>query len=139
MLLLTLIFEIYFVSYIFRFKSDEERIPVHLIVDQTFPSLLNIFNKLVQIANPPVDVADYIKLICKIFWSSIYVRLFMSIFHPVSFFFFSFQVILWHSKRDEFELPTFAFIIKVTSCFNYAYPGRKNNTFPCMSMRVKLI
>lgn len=62
-----------FCFFVFRFKSDDERTPVNLIVDQTFPSLLNIFSKLVQITNPPVDVADYIKLICKIFWSSIYV------------------------------------------------------------------
>jgi len=26
-------------------------------------------------SNPPIDVAELIKLICKIFWSSIYVRL----------------------------------------------------------------
>ena len=58
---------------IFRFKSDEERTPVHRIVDETFPQLLDIFNRLVQIVNPPLEVADLIKLICKIFWSSIYV------------------------------------------------------------------
>lgn len=56
-----------------RFKSDEERTPVYHIVEETFPHLLNIFNKLVQIANPAIEVADLIKLICKIFWSSIYV------------------------------------------------------------------
>lgn len=56
-----------------RFKSDEERIPVYHIVEETFRHLLNIFNKLVQIANPTIEVADLIKLICKIFWSSIYV------------------------------------------------------------------
>ena len=60
--------------YILRFKSDEERTPVYHIVEETFPHLLNIFNRLVQIVNPPLDVADLIKLICKIFWSSIYVR-----------------------------------------------------------------
>ncbi|KAM7255965.1 hypothetical protein ACFE04_011706 [Oxalis oulophora] len=56
----------------YEFKSDEERTPVYHIVEQTFPHLLNIFNKLVQIPNPPIEVADLIKLICKIFWSSIY-------------------------------------------------------------------
>jgi hypothetical protein len=59
--------------YVLRFKSDEERTPVHRIVEETFPHLLNIFNRLVQIVNPSLDVADLIKLICKIFWSSIYV------------------------------------------------------------------
>lgn len=56
-----------------RFKSDEERTPVYHIVEETFSHLLNIFNKLVQIPNPSLEVADLIKLICKIFWSSIYV------------------------------------------------------------------
>ncbi|CAL5347834.1 unnamed protein product [Camellia sinensis] len=57
----------------YEFKSDEERTPVHLIVEETFPNLLSIFNSLVQIVNPSLEVADLIKLICKIFWSSIYV------------------------------------------------------------------
>jgi len=61
----------------YRFKSDDERTPVYLIVEETFPPLLNIFSKLVQIPNPPLDVAELIKLICKIFWSSIYVGLFL--------------------------------------------------------------
>ncbi|CAL5413979.1 unnamed protein product [Camellia sinensis] len=56
----------------YEFKSDEERTPVHLIVEETFPNLLSIFNSLVQIVNPSLEVADLIKLICKIFWSSIY-------------------------------------------------------------------
>lgn len=64
---------IYF--YLFwRFKSEDERIPLYHIVEETFPRLLSIFSKLVQIVNPPIEVADLIKLICKIFWSSIYVR-----------------------------------------------------------------
>ncbi|MCL7023061.1 hypothetical protein MKW94_001314, partial [Papaver nudicaule] len=54
------------------FKSDDERTPVYLIVEETFPYLLNIFSRLVQIVNPPLEIADLIKLICKIFWSSIY-------------------------------------------------------------------
>ncbi|PPS11488.1 hypothetical protein GOBAR_AA09154 [Gossypium barbadense] len=57
----------------YEFKSEEERTPVQHIVEETFPHLLNIFNKLVQIDKPSVEVADLIKLVCKIFWSSIYV------------------------------------------------------------------
>ncbi|KAK4483373.1 hypothetical protein RD792_010559 [Penstemon davidsonii] len=64
------------------FKSDEERMPVHYIVEETFPHLLNIFNRLVQIANPSVEVADLIKLICKIFWSSIYLEIPKQLFNP---------------------------------------------------------
>ncbi|KAH7521474.1 hypothetical protein FEM48_Zijuj07G0037500 [Ziziphus jujuba var. spinosa] len=59
----------------YEFKSDEERVPVYHIVEETFPHLLNIFNKLVQIPNPSLEVADLIKLICKIFWSSIYLEI----------------------------------------------------------------
>ncbi|ESR56398.1 hypothetical protein CICLE_v100187402mg, partial [Citrus x clementina] len=57
------------------FKSDEERTPVYRIVEETFHHLLNIFNRLVQIVNPSLEVADLIKLICKIFWSSIYLEI----------------------------------------------------------------
>ncbi|CAN8285361.1 unnamed protein product [Cochlearia groenlandica] len=59
----------------YEFKSDEERTPVSRIVEETFPLLLNIFNGLVQIANPSLEIAEFIKLICKIFWSSIYLEL----------------------------------------------------------------
>ncbi|KAL0392541.1 UNVERIFIED_CONTAM: Importin beta-like SAD2 [Sesamum radiatum] len=66
----------------YEFKSDEERIPVHHIVEETFPHLLNIFNRLVQIVNPSIEVADLIKLICKIFWSSIYLEVPKQLFDP---------------------------------------------------------
>ncbi|XP_022761681.1 importin beta-like SAD2 isoform X3 [Durio zibethinus] len=59
----------------YEFKSEEERTPVHRIVEETFPHLLNIFNRLVQIEKPALGVADLIKLICKIFWSSIYLEI----------------------------------------------------------------
>ncbi|KAF7131703.1 hypothetical protein RHSIM_Rhsim09G0037400 [Rhododendron simsii] len=57
----------------YEFKSDDERTPVYQIVEETFPHLLSIFNRLVQIVHPSLEVADLMKLICKIFWSSIYV------------------------------------------------------------------
>ncbi|KAE8022774.1 hypothetical protein FH972_008548 [Carpinus fangiana] len=69
----------------YEFKSDEERTPVHRIVEETFPHLLNIFNRLVQIVNPSLDVADLIKLICKIFWSSIYLEIPKQLFDPNMF------------------------------------------------------
>ncbi|KAK2459212.1 secondary alcohol dehydrogenase (SADH2) [Trifolium repens] len=59
----------------YEFKSDEDRTPAYHIVEETFPHLLNIFNSLVQIPNPSLEVADLIKLICKIFWSSIYLEI----------------------------------------------------------------
>ncbi|KAL6970861.1 secondary alcohol dehydrogenase (SADH2) [Sarracenia purpurea var. burkii] len=66
----------------YEFKSDDERTPVYLIVDETFPHLLSIYNKLVQIVNPSLEVADLIKLICKIFWSSIYLEIPKQLFDP---------------------------------------------------------
>lgn len=66
----------------YEFKSDEERTPVHRIVEETFPHLLGIFNRLVQIVNPPLEVAELIKLICKIFWSSIYLEIPKQLFDP---------------------------------------------------------
>ncbi|KAM0916062.1 hypothetical protein ACQ4PT_010415 [Festuca glaucescens] len=66
----------------YEFKSEEERIPLYQIVEECFPRLLNIFNTLVQIANPPIEVADLIKLICKIFWSSIYLEIPKQLFEP---------------------------------------------------------
>ncbi|XP_020106837.1 importin beta-like SAD2 isoform X2 [Ananas comosus] len=66
----------------YEFKSDEERTPLYLIVEETFPSLLGIFSKLVQIVNPTIEVADLIKLICKIFWSSIYLEIPKQLFDP---------------------------------------------------------
>ncbi|GMI96070.1 enhanced miRNA activity 1, SUPER SENSITIVE TO ABA AND DROUGHT2, UNARMED 9 [Hibiscus trionum] len=59
----------------YEFKSEEERTPVHRIVEETFPHLLNIFSRLVQIDKPALEVAELIKLICKIFWSSIYLEI----------------------------------------------------------------
>ncbi|CAI0452218.1 unnamed protein product [Linum tenue] len=66
----------------YEFKSDEERIPVNRIVDETFQHLLNIFTRLVQIENPSLEVAELIKLICKIFWSSIYLEIPKQLFDP---------------------------------------------------------
>ncbi|XP_044485896.1 importin beta-like SAD2 isoform X2 [Mangifera indica] len=69
----------------YEFKSDEGRTPIHRIVEETFFHLLNIFNRLVQIPNPSLDIADLIKLICKIFWSSIYLDIPKQLFDPNAF------------------------------------------------------
>ncbi|KAK9159720.1 hypothetical protein Syun_006061 [Stephania yunnanensis] len=66
----------------YEFKSDEERTPVYLIVEETFPHLLNIFNRLIHIVNPSLEVAELIKLICKTFWSSIYLEIPKQLFDP---------------------------------------------------------
>ncbi|CAF2059526.1 unnamed protein product [Brassica napus] len=69
----------------YEFKSDEDRAPIYRVVEETFPHLLNIFNKLIHIENPSLEVADHIKLICKIFWSCIYLELPRPLFNPTFF------------------------------------------------------
>ncbi|KAE8723860.1 Importin beta-like SAD2 [Hibiscus syriacus] len=69
----------------YEFKSEEEKTPVHHIVEETFPHLLNIFNRLVQIEKPAVEVAYLIKLICKIFWSSVYLEIPKQLLDPNAF------------------------------------------------------
>ncbi|KAK7310225.1 hypothetical protein RJT34_07609 [Clitoria ternatea] len=59
----------------YEFKLYEDRTQLSHIVEETFPLLLNILNGLVHIANPSLEVAELIKLICKIFWSSIYMEI----------------------------------------------------------------
>ncbi|CAN8280002.1 unnamed protein product [Cochlearia groenlandica] len=66
----------------YEFKSDEDRAPIHRVIQETFPHLLNIFNKLVNIENPSIEVADHIKLVCKIFWSCMYLELPRPLFDP---------------------------------------------------------
>ncbi|XP_047315810.1 importin beta-like SAD2 [Impatiens glandulifera] len=66
----------------YEFKSDEDRVPVYQIVEETFPHLLNIFNGLVEVPNPSLDYAELIKLICKVFWSSIYLEIPKQLFDP---------------------------------------------------------
>jgi len=90
-----------------RYKSDEERTPVNGVVQQTFPLLLTIFNAFVQIPNPSIEVADLIKLICKIFWSSIYVR-----------FFFSLPFSSIYGKKNE-RIPS-SFPVKIKLSFSAA-------------------
>ncbi|KAJ7539565.1 hypothetical protein O6H91_11G100300 [Diphasiastrum complanatum] len=59
----------------YEFKDEEERLPVHVIIDTTFPVLYEIFKYLLAIPNPPIEISDLIKLICKIFWSSSYLEI----------------------------------------------------------------
>eukprot|EP00250_Pteridium_aquilinum_P010585 c19495_g1_i1 orf=322-3393(-) len=59
----------------YEFKDEEERRPVYQIIETTFPTLLEILNYLLSMPNPPIEVADLIKLTCKIFWSSVYMEI----------------------------------------------------------------
>eukprot|EP00850_Spirogloea_muscicola_P013908 SM000097S24761 [mRNA] locus=s97:152586:160145:+ [translate_table: standard] len=69
----------------YEFKhEDEERAPSHVLVSTTFPVLINIFKYLLSLPEPDAEIAILIKLICKIFWSSCYVRTSAPIPHQLS-------------------------------------------------------
>ncbi|CAH1416757.1 unnamed protein product [Lactuca virosa] len=59
----------------YEFKSYEERTPIHHVVEETFPHLLSILNRLVHIENPSIKVAYSIKLICKTYWFSMFMEI----------------------------------------------------------------
>lgn len=56
-----------------RFRDDDERAPLLAVVEQTFPYLISIFQGLLAVPNPPIEVAELLKLLCKVFWSANYV------------------------------------------------------------------
>ncbi|CAM6037581.1 unnamed protein product [Sphagnum compactum] len=58
----------------YEFKDEEERMPVYLIINTTFPVLLEILKYLLLLPNPAIEISDLIKLILKIFWSSAYLE-----------------------------------------------------------------
>jgi hypothetical protein len=69
----------------YEFKDEEERTPVYHIINTTFPVLLEILNHLLALPNPSIEVADLIKLILKIFWSSAYLEI-PKVLHDVNTF-----------------------------------------------------
>ncbi|KAG0567157.1 hypothetical protein KC19_7G115500 [Ceratodon purpureus] len=69
----------------YEFKDEEERMPVYTIINTTFPVLLEILNHLIALPNPAIEVADLIKLILKIFWSSAYLEI-PKVLHDVNTF-----------------------------------------------------
>ncbi|OAY85071.1 Importin beta-like SAD2, partial [Ananas comosus] len=48
---------------------------IRTIINVDYPEQWPVFNKTIRIANPSTEVADLIKNICKIFWSSVYVEI----------------------------------------------------------------
>lgn len=69
----------------YEFKDEEERMPVYHIINTTFPVLLEILNYLLALPNPAIEIADLIKLILKIFWSSAYLEI-PKVLHDVNTF-----------------------------------------------------
>ncbi|EIE23737.1 ARM repeat-containing protein [Coccomyxa subellipsoidea C-169] len=56
----------------YEFKDEEDRIPLGTLVDATFPILLRIFQGLLASESASLEVAELLKLVCKVFWSTTY-------------------------------------------------------------------
>lgn len=56
----------------YEFRDEEDRVPLQTIVNTTFPVLLPIFKHLLATDSPSPDLAQLLKLVCKIFWSTTY-------------------------------------------------------------------
>ncbi|KAK9818968.1 hypothetical protein WJX74_009075 [Apatococcus lobatus] len=54
----------------YEFKDEEERQPLVAIVNGTFPTLMQIFLGLIDVDSPSLELAEVLKLICKVFWST---------------------------------------------------------------------
>uniref|UniRef100_A0A383WBL3 Importin N-terminal domain-containing protein n=1 Tax=Tetradesmus obliquus TaxID=3088 RepID=A0A383WBL3_TETOB len=54
----------------YEFRDDEERAPMAPIVNASFPVLLGLLQQLVANPSPTAQVAEFMKLVCKIFWSA---------------------------------------------------------------------
>lgn len=64
-----------------RFRDEDERAPLVAVVAEVFPYLLSIFQGLLAVPSPPIEVAELLKLLCKIFWSTNYVSEGHPLFH----------------------------------------------------------
>ncbi|KAH7428022.1 hypothetical protein KP509_10G071600 [Ceratopteris richardii] len=69
----------------YEFKDEEERRPLYQIIETTFSTLLNFLNYLLSLQNPPIEVADLMKLTCKVFWSSVYLEIPKQLHDPTLF------------------------------------------------------
>jgi hypothetical protein len=56
----------------YEFRDEGERAPLIAMIDTTFPSILVVFQTLLANPSPSPDLAELLKLCCKIFWSSCY-------------------------------------------------------------------
>eukprot|EP00898_Chlorokybus_atmophyticus_P004844 jgi/Chlat1/5360/Chrsp35S05283 len=59
----------------YEFKDEEDRIPMHAIIANMFPLLLNMLQALLAVPNPTPEIAELIKLVCKTFWSATYLEI----------------------------------------------------------------
>ena len=63
------------VAHKYEFRDEEARAPMNEVTSAVFPGLLQIFGQLVETPTADPAAAELMKLVCKIFWSSTYLRL----------------------------------------------------------------
>eukprot|EP00216_Chloropicon_sp_CCMP2111_P001287 CAMPEP_0198243276 /NCGR_PEP_ID=MMETSP1446-20131203/26275_1 /TAXON_ID=1461542 ORGANISM="Unidentified sp, Strain CCMP2111" /NCGR_SAMPLE_ID=MMETSP1446 /ASSEMBLY_ACC=CAM_ASM_001112 /LENGTH=1052 /DNA_ID=CAMNT_0043927057 /DNA_START=26 /DNA_END=3184 /DNA_ORIENTATION=+ len=56
----------------YEYKNEDERVPLYEIVNSVFPILVQIFQQLISLETKVVEHVEMMKLICKIFWSTVY-------------------------------------------------------------------
>ncbi|KAK2079907.1 hypothetical protein QBZ16_002302 [Prototheca wickerhamii] len=59
----------------YEFKDEEDRLPLLEVVNSTFPALLALFQSLLASDSGAPELAELLKLVCKIFWSSTYMEI----------------------------------------------------------------
>uniref|UniRef100_A0A061RWK7 Putative importin-7 n=1 Tax=Tetraselmis sp. GSL018 TaxID=582737 RepID=A0A061RWK7_9CHLO len=59
----------------YEFKDKDERGPLGMVINNSFPMLLQIFQAILSEGSRNVEVAELIKLICKTFWSSTFMSM----------------------------------------------------------------
>uniref|UniRef100_A0A1D2AD30 Importin N-terminal domain-containing protein n=1 Tax=Auxenochlorella protothecoides TaxID=3075 RepID=A0A1D2AD30_AUXPR len=66
----------------YEFKDDVDRLPLVQMVQATFPLLLPIFQSLLSSDSASLELAELLKLICKVYWSSTYMEIPELMTHP---------------------------------------------------------
>lgn len=59
----------------YEFRDESDRAPLVVTIDATFSPLLSVFQVLLSSQSPSTDLAELLKLCCKIFWSSCYLEI----------------------------------------------------------------
>lgn len=66
----------------YEFNDEEDGQNLNLLMTATLPSLLSIFQNLLASPEPSTQVATYLKLVLKIFWSATYMTIPTALLEP---------------------------------------------------------
>lgn len=59
----------------YEFKDEMERAPMNTVIENSFPTMLHIFQAILAESNRTVEMAELVKLICKTFWSATFMSI----------------------------------------------------------------